>query len=472
MAGPGVSASTPDGTSSRRSRLLIAPALLLVVALVAGGVAWYRSQGQVERRADDAVASVPGVRHVRRDDGVREAVLTAGATPAQVLAAARALQEHGPASYDEVGSGAATMRAGFGLDETDAELLLRSGKVGGTVDLRVDGAGGEVSALVDARDRGRNAEVLRDLAHRLVVDGRWASGLRTINVRTQGVRGLVFSFLQTDRGSVSDALGVVDAAAGLGKYRPTVEGAKGRRVVLRADREADVANVWRTATRAVSGTGVSRLEVYVGRDAGLTTASLSVLGSPGDDPAAAVRLARRVAGVGAKVSFVTADLSILDIDLPRVGELAETADLARSILPSDASVALRWTSDADDEKLSARPAVAARMAPRVSELVGRGYGIDYAQATGNRPGTLTFVPPDDANPYDIGHLGARLKTMRSLAWAGTVRVEVSLGQVDGCGDDVRVTLTSTSTGRAQKVDPDSCAAAGRLVRRAWSSSAG
>jgi hypothetical protein len=480
-----------------RRRLLVA-ATLVVLLVLAAWLVFGRDTDRLE-----ALRDLPAVERVAEDGTDIDVVLRPGAGERDVVAALDALPQD--ATGGAVRLGRATLRfdgRGTTVEEVAPALVAAARLRSRAQAIELRGGSGRTRVEAWVTRRSRAAAVARELLDRLAPAG--APALGSVDVLEVALRGtlqgdeaVVIGDVGTQRpGPVRAALAAASSAR-LAQREPVVR-AYAAAVELRvgASGLADVGRAWREVTAAVPRDRRS-ITLYVelpAPDDGVDGRATALSGSPGTDPARAVR-ALTALGPRAERVFARPDLSYVSGRLPdaaaarraiaAVGRLgARRVAVAWPSAPAGTTWFGTWSpNDERDTQIDDAPATAAALVAGAARARAAGIpGIRWRADTADGNARLVVAQPRYVDleaplwrrPATLRRL---LRAVRAIGWPGTAGVDLLLGP-GSCSNTPNaqavVRITSTSAGRARKAEQGAACtddAVIRAARRAWNATA-
>lgn len=447
-----------------RGRWFAVAAVIVLIAGVAGGVRWWRSDGQVERRLVDEVAQMSGVRDI--DTNVKRVVLADKVTAKQAAAVlermnagpnrGRWVARLGVAELELRGNGddAAAALVTYGaLHEPEVERI----------DLVDEPVQPQVRVMV--ADPSARVEMAQKVVARVAAEERHDGKPWEILVRAGED--------SADEDTVwlrNSALDDPDKTASrLGRLAEVLHmpvtlevGRDGRISDLRTSvgDERDAPAVWRAVESILEKAEVARIEV------GEVPEAVTYSGAKGQriEPALAAARSLRDAGATA-VTEIDMGLAKITAETATLSEVSAVGAAAVEIGP-ELQLAVTWPEPVDwygdgagPAQIVDRPSEVARIAPKLAEIARLGYvilwGPDLAGIEKRGPYVLAYPKPKGSFRPD--QLEKVMTLLRGVGWQGTRLVGVVAAPYE-CGEDETGTIvawirsTAEGGGKVAKTD--------------------
>lgn len=432
---------------------------VLIAGAAAGGVRWWGSDEQVERRLMNEVAQMGGVRDVDADE--KRVVLADGITVEQAEKVLGRLNA-GPARGRWVARlGVAEVEVLPGSRDTAAALVtygaLRDAEVE-RIELRDRSL--QLQARVTVADASARVEIAQKLLALVAADQSLARRSWEILVHGGGADSASGDAVWVRRSPLDDPDKTVTRLGRLAealRMPVTLEvGRDGRISDLRTSvgEERDASAVWSAVESILEKDEIARIEV--GEDPDAVTYS----GAKGQRIEPALAAARSLRGAGA-TAVIEVDMGLTEItaETATVSDVGAVGAAAVEIDPQ-LELAVTWPEpvewygdSAGPAQIVDRPAEVARVAPKLAEIAKLGYvilwGPDLAGVDKRRPYVLAYPKPEGSFRPD--ELRKVMTLLRGVGWQDTRLVGVVTAPYDCGGEDETGTIVawirSTATGR-------------------------
>ena len=450
----------------REHRFAVVVVVVLLAVAVFGGVRWWRSDGQVERRFAGEVADLPGVRDVDTDE--KRVVLSDEITVERTtkvlerLATAEdprdwtvqaGVAELGASDVDFAAGDVAAGLVMFGTvrDPEVERILLADRGMSPRAQLTVAEPGArlevarKVVSAVAAGEDGRSWDVV-------VGDGMGATGgqasVEMRKVASEGARGLagrlgrLAGVVRTPADLVVDTTGVISelrvSVTDEQAARATWEAVEG---VLEKDEKAQIV-VGESEKVTYEGAAGERIE-----------------------PALAATRVLLDAGASA-VTWVDLGLTEIAAEAERLSAVAAlgkaTADLGPKLkLSVTWPEPVSWRGDGSGPaQIVDSPAEVARVAPKLAKVAKLGYVILWGQQLTvlEKEGPYVLAYPKPEGDFREDELGKVMTLLRDVGWSGE-RLVGAVGAAYDCGHEgesgtVVAWIRSTAKGRGTVATTD------------------